>query len=78
MEPQPLIGVSMDRMQAILQRKNQAWNPRMLGISYDMMLIYVYESLPSPASQPTPPPLSRAPPRLGSPMVSTILATSPI
>ncbi|XP_071682988.1 putative F-box/LRR-repeat protein At5g02930 [Lolium perenne] len=47
MEPQPVIGRSMDTLQAILQSQNQSWDPRMLQIGIDFMLIYAYDYLPS-------------------------------
>ncbi|KAK1692877.1 hypothetical protein QYE76_009574 [Lolium multiflorum] len=47
MEPQPVIGRSMDALQAILQSQNQSWDPRMLQIGIDFMLIYAYDYLPS-------------------------------
>ncbi|XP_051217801.1 FBD-associated F-box protein At5g60610-like [Lolium perenne] len=47
MEPQPIIGYSMDALQGILQSRNQSWDPRMLQIGIDVMLIHAYDSLPS-------------------------------
>uniref|UniRef100_A0ACD5URK6 Uncharacterized protein n=1 Tax=Avena sativa TaxID=4498 RepID=A0ACD5URK6_AVESA len=45
MEPQPIIGVTMESMLASMQ--SDGWPPQMLGIGTEMMLMFVYDAIPS-------------------------------